>query len=265
MGWFSKMFNKSKGGLSTFDPSARYAEKTEAGDFHLSVSTYRAFAETLTELPALAPSDPSLPGPEARKEGGFEEMLDDVEFYPAQSAMQGSHIILEAHEGKFAYLATQSGMGHRVAKVDDDRFIYWPFDHTKRTNERSADEPPDIDKYWRAAYSGDLEELSWQLERGVAIDAKTPRDQTALLLACEHGRLDIVKRLLVAGAEMNRRDVYGEHTALITAALFGHLEVVQALVEAGADTGLRNEFGRTAQEAAAGRGHEEVAAWLAER
>ena len=130
--------------------------------------------------------------------------------------------------------------------------------------ERKLNEQPDINKYWTAAYTGDLDELSRQLELGAAVDAKTPRDQTALILACEHGKLDIVKHLLAAGADVDRHDVYGEHTALITAAIFGHLEIVQALVEAGADTSLRNEFGLTAQEAAVKRGHEEVAAWLAD-
>ena len=130
------------------------------------------------------------------------------------------------------------------------------------------DEPnsdPDGIAYWRAATDGDLGEVERQINLGVPIEAKNPRDQTALILACEHGNLEVVEFLLASGATADRLDVFGEHTALITAASFGHLGIVKALVGAGASVDLTNRFGRTALQAASAHGHEDVATWLAQR
>lgn len=50
--------------------------------------------------------------------------------------------------------------------------------------------------------------------------------QTALMLAVSHGRLDMVKMLLEAGADINIQDDDGS-TALMCAAEHGHVEIVK--------------------------------------
>lgn len=50
--------------------------------------------------------------------------------------------------------------------------------------------------------------------------------QTALMLAVSHGRLDMVKMLLEAGADINIQDEDGS-TALMCAAEHGHIEIVK--------------------------------------
>jgi ankyrin repeat protein len=63
-----------------------------------------------------------------------------------------------------------------------------------------------------------------------------PSDEllTPLMSAAAAGRLDEVRNLLKAGADVNEKDAIGA-TALIVAAGKGHLEVVKTLLAAGAD------------------------------
>jgi ankyrin repeat protein len=53
--------------------------------------------------------------------------------------------------------------------------------------------------------------------------------QTALMLAVSHGRLDMVRLLVEAGADMNIQDEDGS-TALMCAAEHGHTEIVKYLL-----------------------------------
>ncbi|CAL1299466.1 unnamed protein product [Larinioides sclopetarius] len=57
----------------------------------------------------------------------------------------------------------------------------------------------------------------------------TQNGQTALMLAVSHGKKDIVKLLLDAGAEVNLQDKDGS-TALMCAAEHGHIEIVKMLL-----------------------------------
>lgn len=53
--------------------------------------------------------------------------------------------------------------------------------------------------------------------------------QTALMLAVSHGRLDMVKLLLEAGADPNIQDTDGS-TALMCAAEHGHIDIVKHIL-----------------------------------
>ena len=56
------------------------------------------------------------------------------------------------------------------------------------------------------------------------------------------GRLDFVRALLEAGADVQRRGQFG-YTALHAAAQGGHLDVVQELVRRGASVNCKNNDG----------------------
>ena len=58
-------------------------------------------------------------------------------------------------------------------------------------------------------------------------------------------RLDIVKELLAAGADVNMQNRYGE-TALMTAVASKDLDTVKELITAGADVNMQNRYGETA-------------------
>ena len=58
---------------------------------------------------------------------------------------------------------------------------------------------------------------------------------TALMIASQYGHLEIVKELLIAGADPNASRTDDGATALMLASLQGYLEVVQELLKAGAN------------------------------
>ena len=68
--------------------------------------------------------------------------------------------------------------------------------------------------------------------------------QTALQKAAENGRLEIVKILLAAGAEIDMKNAIGE-TALMLAGRWGQVAIVKELLKAGADANAQNNCGDT--------------------
>ena len=93
---------------------------------------------------------------------------------------------------------------------------------------------PATSALWRAAETGDVDELVAVLPRVKDINARNEHGVTALMRAAQHGRLRVVRVLLERGADANivRNDKF---TALALAAFFGHTDVVRALMEHGAD------------------------------
>ncbi|CAH1158574.1 unnamed protein product [Phyllotreta striolata] len=82
--------------------------------------------------------------------------------------------------------------------------------------------------------------------------------QTALMLAVSHGRLDMVKMLLEAGADINIQDEDGS-TALMCAAEHGHIEIVKHfLSQPDCDSTITDVDGSTALKIAMEAGHRHI-------
>ncbi|KAK8788592.1 hypothetical protein V5799_021639 [Amblyomma americanum] len=83
--------------------------------------------------------------------------------------------------------------------------------------------------------------------------------QTALMLAASHGRLEMIKLLLDAGAEPNVQDNDGS-TALMCAAEHGYIEIVRALLaHPDTEVSLADNDGSTALTIAMEAGHKDTA------
>jgi ankyrin repeat protein len=82
-----------------------------------------------------------------------------------------------------------------------------------------------------------------------------------LLVACEKGNLEGVKRLLEKNVEVNAKDDYG-WTALAEAAYGGYNEIAEILINNGADVNAKDRNGWTALMWAAGRGCTEIVEML---
>ncbi|KAK8751732.1 hypothetical protein OTU49_010004 [Cherax quadricarinatus] len=86
--------------------------------------------------------------------------------------------------------------------------------------------------------------------------------QTALMLAVSHGRLDMVRMLVGAGAEINIQDEDGS-TALMCAAEHGHLAIVKFLLaQPDTDPTLMDNDGSTALTIAVEAGNKDVGVLL---
>lgn len=83
-------------------------------------------------------------------------------------------------------------------------------------------------------------------------------ERTALMLAADEGRIEDVKKLLSAKADVNVLDLDFE-TALMRAAKKGHIEIVKILMEADADVNLSSKYGWTALNYAVYENHFEIA------
>jgi len=92
--------------------------------------------------------------------------------------------------------------------------------------------------------------------------------KTPLHLAAQSGALDLVKKLISKGADLNAktakspssedfafRRASGEQTALLLAAKSNHVDVMRTLIDAGADVKLKNQDGASLFLVAAGSGH----------
>jgi hypothetical protein len=88
---------------------------------------------------------------------------------------------------------------------------------------------------WRAAESGDVNEVAAILSRGVNVNARNEHGMTALMRTARNGHAPVVRVLLDQGADPNiaRNDKF---TALALAAFFGHTETVRILIDHGAKT-----------------------------
>ncbi|KAK5131953.1 hypothetical protein LTR08_000465 [Meristemomyces frigidus] len=112
-----------------------------------------------------------------------------------------------------------------------------------------------------AAANGRHEEVSRLLQEGrYDIDAKTrARQWTALMLACEQGHLEVVKRLIERKLDINAQNDLGR-TALHIASFHDHSRVVSALLQRRplpAEVNVKDGKGRTPFLNAAGEGKTE--------
>lgn len=98
------------------------------------------------------------------------------------------------------------------------------FSHTLR--HRKGGQHVDL---WTAAERGSVREIQNQIASGVHVDAMNPHGETALIISSRHGRLEAVKTLLSARAQINSEGgIHG--SALKAAAAHGHDDVVRTLL-----------------------------------
>ena len=110
-----------------------------------------------------------------------------------------------------------------------------------------------------AAFFGHLEIVEDLLRRGAAVNQPARNDLGAAPLhsAAAGGRLEICKRLVAAGADVNAREQDG-FTPLQIAAENEQIELVRLFLENGADPLASAADGRTALDFARGKGNAEL-------
>ena len=98
------------------------------------------------------------------------------------------------------------------------------------------------------------------LSAGAEIDARDNNGWTPLFYASAVGKVDAIRALLAAGADVTVKATGAEAalTPLHHAASNGHELAVIALLDAGADVNARSELGNSSLHRAAARGHEGI-------
>ena len=119
----------------------------------------------------------------------------------------------------------------------------------------STGEQARLDEQLRdAAWDNDVANARQLIQRGADVNAKDETVQSAYLIACSEGYLDLLRLTLSNGAQVDDKDSWNG-TGLIRAAERGHYGVVGELLQAGID---RNHVNRIGYQAI----HEAV--WLGE-
>lgn len=101
------------------------------------------------------------------------------------------------------------------------------------------------------------------IRAGADVNAKTSRNETALILSAMKGKVEEVRVLVESGTDVNVKTSSGE-TALIMAAEFGHSDeeaeaVAEILLKAGADPTIKDILGKTALQYAKENGRSHLA------
>src|SRR5438477_12223967 len=85
-----------------------------------------------------------------------------------------------------------------------------------------------------AVKKDDTHTIASLLKRGFDASSSDQEGNTMLILAAKEGSQKAAKQLVAARAKVNTRNVLGE-TAVMLAALYGHVEIVRDLVVHGAE------------------------------
>ena len=92
---------------------------------------------------------------------------------------------------------------------------------------------------------GTPEIVSLLINKGADVNAVSENGWWPLGLAVNRGHLEMVSRLLAAGAQVNRQDKESQLTPLHMAALKGYGKICALLIEKGADVNAKGPDGRT--------------------
>lgn len=117
--------------------------------------------------------------------------------------------------------------------------------------------------FWDAVEAGSVAGMRAAVLAGASINHYNAGIATGLHKAAECGDSTMVSALLESGAAINLKTRIANETALILAAGRGRVDVVKVLVNAGADMSIKNAKGETAYTIATQRNHADVLQLLA--
>lgn len=126
--------------------------------------------------------------------------------------------------------------------------------------------PPTESELIGAVMARRVEAVDSLLAAGVAPNSRDEEGTPALIIAVNGGELEVVKKLVEAGADVNaRREAYFKSTALMEAGVRNDPQMVECLLDHGADLALQDTLGDTPLNWASYYGHQDLVALYLER
>ena len=115
----------------------------------------------------------------------------------------------------------------------------------------------------QAAANGHGGIVSALLRAGALVDGRDGRGQRAIVVAAYHGRLDVCRQLLAAGARVETAPaIADELTPLVAGVMSGNVPTTELFLQAGAPLSTTHPSGRNALVVAARIGNEKMVATL---
>jgi len=108
---------------------------------------------------------------------------------------------------------------------------------------------------------GNTDLIKLLILHGADINGKNKAGTFPLLLACAENQIPAIKILIESGADVNATDNNGT-SALMVCAARGIEQAVDLLIQKGADVSIRNNEGITALDSAEQKGHSHIADML---
>ncbi|KAH7482314.1 Ankyrin repeat domain-containing protein 50 [Phytophthora ramorum] len=121
-------------------------------------------------------------------------------------------------------------------KQDNQQLLQDLYDGKKKEN---------VETIREAAMRGNLDRIEKLLDLGFSVDAESAMGLTPLLAACQSGHLEVVRRLLSSGANVNHAHVKTGRTALMEAASRAKPPVLKELLRYGARIHVEDAQGET--------------------
>lgn len=101
------------------------------------------------------------------------------------------------------------------------------------------------DAYKKANWKLSLDQQKFELNYDLMLAEKEGNPQKySLIIASAEGDIDVVKKLIKSGTDVNLKD-YGGKTALMYAILNSHVEITEELINAGAKVNIKDNNGYT--------------------
>lgn len=134
---------------------------------------------------------------------------------------------------------------HIAAKRGNCEAIKLLLDHGANVNTVNDDQCTPLQLAIEHEPSTECPAAKLLIHYGAALEFREDMGQTAVLLACQHGRTDLVRLLDDAGADLKATD-FDSWTCLHLAADCKHLELFAWLIERGLELHAKNSVGRSA-------------------